>query len=116
MVLVLGMLLKIHHHPQQFLVQHQLDYFDKKYKKGWEYGYLFPAFQKTLQNAGRCIRSETDRGVIVFLDERYAWPRYKNCFPDDHKMIIAKDYDKVIEEFFEEEQEKKKEEELSKSE
>ena len=31
-------------------------------------------------------------------------------------MIIAKDYDKVIEEFFEEEQEKKKEEELSKSE
>ncbi|MBT4824482.1 ATP-dependent DNA helicase [Candidatus Woesearchaeota archaeon] len=85
-----------------------IDYFDRKYKKGWEYGYLYPAFQKTLQNAGRCIRSETDRGVIVFLDERYVWPRYKNCFPDDHKMIIAKDYDKIISDFFEEE---KKEEE-----
>jgi DNA excision repair protein ERCC-2 len=78
-----------------------INYFDMKYKKGWDYGYLYPAFQKTLQNAGRCIRSETDKGVIVFLDERYAWPRYKNCFPDDYKMTIAKDYDKIIENFFE---------------
>lgn len=77
-------------------------YFDKKYKKGWDYGYLFPAFQKTLQNAGRCIRSETDRGVIVFLDERYVWPMYKRCFPVDYKTIIAKDYGKIIEGFFEE--------------
>lgn len=77
-------------------------YFDKKYKKGWDYGYLFPAFQKTLQNAGRCIRSETDRGVIVFLDERYIWPMYKRCFPADYKTIIAKDYGKIIEGFFEE--------------
>ncbi|MBS3121801.1 ATP-dependent DNA helicase [Candidatus Woesearchaeota archaeon] len=77
-------------------------YFDKKYKKGWDYGYLFPAFQKTLQNAGRCIRSETDRGVIVFLDERYIWPMYKRCFPADYKTIIAKDYGRIIENFFEE--------------
>ena len=45
-----------------------IKYYDNKFKKGWDYGYLFPAFNKTLQSAGRCIRSETDRGVIIFLD------------------------------------------------
>ncbi|MBR9703158.1 ATP-dependent DNA helicase, partial [Candidatus Woesearchaeota archaeon] len=54
-----------------------IKYYDDKFKKGWDYGYLFPAFNKTLQSAGRCIRSETDRGVVVFLDERYSWPNYK---------------------------------------
>lgn len=81
-------------------VRELIDYFDKKYKKGWEYGYLYPAFQKTLQNAGRCIRSETDRGVIVFLDERYAWPRYKQCFPEDYGLVVSNDYRKDINEFF----------------
>lgn len=77
-----------------------IDYFDKKFKKGWDYGYLFPAFNKTLQNAGRCIRSETDKGVIIFLDERYVWSNYKRCFPEDWDMVIAKDYEKRINEFF----------------
>jgi DNA excision repair protein ERCC-2 len=81
-----------------------IDYFDKKYKKGWEYGYMYPAFQKTLQNAGRCIRSETDKGVIVFLDERYAWPRYRQCFPDDYDIIISKEFDGIIRNFFEKEE------------
>ncbi len=60
-----------------------IDYFEKKFKKGWDYGYVFPAFNKVLQNAGRCIRSETDRGAIIFMDERYAWPMYSRCFPED---------------------------------
>ncbi|MBT4540423.1 ATP-dependent DNA helicase [Candidatus Woesearchaeota archaeon] len=77
-----------------------INYFDKKYQKGWDYGYLYPAFQKTLQNAGRCIRSETDKGVTVFLDERYAWSRYKNCFPDDYEMVVVEEYGDVIEKFF----------------
>ncbi|MBU1974837.1 MAG: ATP-dependent DNA helicase, partial [Nanoarchaeota archaeon] len=50
-----------------------IDYFDKKFGKGWDYGYLFPAFTKAIQSAGRCIRSETDKGIVVFLDERYTW-------------------------------------------
>ncbi len=77
-----------------------IDYFDKKYKKGWDYGYLFPAFNKTLQNAGRCIRSETDRGVIIFLDERYVWNNYKRCFPEDWEMVVSTDYKRLIKEFF----------------
>jgi len=78
-----------------------IDYYEKKYKKGWDYGYVFPAITKCLQSAGRCIRSETDRGVIVFLDERFAWPRYRKCFPPEWNIKITKMYQDRIKEFFE---------------
>jgi DNA excision repair protein ERCC-2 len=77
-----------------------IDYYDKKFGKGWDYGYLFPAFNKVLQSAGRCIRSETDKGVVVFLDERYTWPNYFRCFPKDWNIKITLLYEKMIEGFF----------------
>lgn len=76
-------------------------YYDKKFGKGWYYGYVYPAFTKTLQNAGRCIRSETDVGVIVFLDERYLWPMYKQCFPEDMEFMVTKEPAAEIRKFFE---------------
>ncbi|RMD58636.1 ATP-dependent DNA helicase [Candidatus Woesearchaeota archaeon] len=60
-----------------------ISYYDKKFGKGWDYGYTLPAMSRCIQNAGRCIRTETDRGVIAFIDERYVWPRYKDCFPQE---------------------------------
>ena len=81
-------------------VKELIDYYDGKFGKGWEYGYIFPAMIKTMQNAGRCIRSETDRGVVVFLDERYVEPRYYNCFPPDYGVKISKMYKERIREFF----------------
>lgn len=78
-----------------------IDYYDKKFSKGWEYGYVAPAFNKVMQNAGRCIRSEKDRGVIVFLDERYAWPNYKKYLPNDSNTVISVDYEGLIRKFFE---------------
>ena len=77
-----------------------IDYYEDKFGRGFEYGYIFPAITKCLQNAGRCIRSETDKGVIVFLDERYAWPNYKKCFADTD-IKITTNYEKEIKEFFE---------------
>lgn len=81
-----------------------IEYYDKKFKKGWDYGYLFPAFNKTMQSAGRCIRSEKDTGVIVFLDERYAWPNYKRCFPLDWDVKITLLYEDLIRQFFKQRQ------------
>ncbi len=80
--------------------QEVIKYFDQKFSKGWDYGYIFPAFNRVLQGAGRCIRSETDRGVIVYLDERYAWPQYIRCFPEDLNLKIKKDYLEEIKGFF----------------
>ena len=78
-----------------------ISYFDKKFQCGWDYGYLFPAFNKVLQSAGRCIRSESDRGVIIFLDERYAWRSYYSCFPEDWDVRIEMNYLDRVADFFE---------------
>ncbi|MBU0461791.1 MAG: ATP-dependent DNA helicase [Nanoarchaeota archaeon] len=77
-----------------------IDYYDKKFGKGWDYGYVYPAFQKTLQSAGRCIRSESDRGVIIFLDERYTWSRYFKNFPKDWRIIVTRQFTEKIRGFF----------------
>jgi len=77
-----------------------IKYYDRKFGKGWEYGYVLPAITKCLQNAGRCIRSETDRGVIIFLDERYTWRNYAKCFPEDWNIRVSRDYLEEIREFF----------------
>ena len=82
--------------------QQLIAYFDQKYKKGWDYGYILPAITKTMQNAGRCIRTETDRGVIVFLDERYAWPQYLKCFPSEWRLTITIQPKEKIRNFFRE--------------
>mgnify|MGYP001560794668 FL=1 len=80
--------------------QQLIRYYHEKFGKGWDYGYVLPAVTKTLQNAGRCIRSETDRGVVVFLDERYAWPQYIRCFPSSWELKITKDCTSMISDFF----------------
>ncbi len=77
-----------------------IEYYDVKFGKGWDYGYTLPALTKTLQNAGRCIRNETDRGVLIFMDERYSWPRYKKCFPKDWALKTTMNYVEEIKVFF----------------
>ena len=77
-----------------------INYYDKRFSKGWDYAYVFPAIIKTLQSAGRCIRSETDRGIIVFLDERYLWQSYRRCFPKDMNIQIKNDPVPQISAFF----------------
>ncbi|MDD3245114.1 MAG: ATP-dependent DNA helicase [Candidatus ainarchaeum sp.] len=69
----------------------KIDYYEKKYRNGWQYAYIQPAIQKVIQSAGRVIRSDTDKGIIVYMDNRYLWENYKNCFSKDHKFKISKD-------------------------
>src|SRR3989344_3454146 len=75
-------------------------YYDKKFAKGTEYGYLFPALIRCIQNAGRCIRSEADKGVVVFLEERFALPYYKNLMPESLKYVITNNPEVEIARFF----------------
>ncbi len=56
-------------------------YFDRKNRKGFDYAYLYPGMNKVLQSAGRVIRTETDRGMILLLDERFLQRQYREIFP-----------------------------------
>ncbi|PKK85499.1 MAG: hypothetical protein CVT48_05175, partial [Thermoplasmata archaeon HGW-Thermoplasmata-1] len=61
--------------PPSLDVELTINHFERTYgkAKGKDYAYVYPAMNKVLQAAGRLIRSETDRGVIVLMDERFAW-------------------------------------------
>ncbi|RTZ47649.1 ATP-dependent DNA helicase [Candidimonas sp. SYP-B2681] len=48
---------------------------------GYDYTYLYPGIQKVVQAAGRVIRSNTDRGVLYLIDDRFARPQVRRLFP-----------------------------------
>jgi DNA excision repair protein ERCC-2 len=52
-------------------------------EKGEIYGYYALAFNKVVQSAGRLIRSEKDRGVVVLMDERFMQSRYAVFLPPE---------------------------------
>ncbi len=77
-----------------------ISYYDEKFSKGWEYGYVNPSMNRAVQAAGRCIRSEKERGLIVFMDGRYLWKNYNKVIPSDYELTISQDIKKEICEFF----------------
>jgi len=58
-------------------------YYQGRYGAGFDYAYAIPAMAKAIQAAGRVIRSETDRGLIVLMDNRFVQPCYSRSMPMD---------------------------------
>ncbi|UOE99777.1 ATP-dependent DNA helicase [Bdellovibrio reynosensis] len=60
------------------------NYYENRYgkDKAFNYAYVYPAMAKAIQSAGRVIRSESDRGVIVMLDSRFLQNAYAETMPD----------------------------------
>ena len=50
-------------------------------ERGFEYAYQFPGMNRVLQTAGRVIRGEDDRGVVVLVDPRFQEQRYRHLMP-----------------------------------
>ncbi len=95
-VIVVGLPLS----PPDLETKALIQYYQEKFERGMDYGYLMPAIIQILQNAGRCIRSETDKGVIVFLEERLNSEYYQRLLPEDNYIITNAPEEKV-KEFFE---------------
>nr|WP_314487404.1 helicase C-terminal domain-containing protein [uncultured Pseudomonas sp.] len=53
----------------------------RQYGAGFDYAYLYPGVRKVIQAAGRVIRGDQDRGVLMLIDERFAEPRVQQMFP-----------------------------------
>ena len=56
-------------------------YYDERMGEGFDYAYRFPGMNKVLQAAGRVIRTVSDVGVIVLLDDRFLSSDQRNLFP-----------------------------------
>ena len=50
--------------------------------RGHDYTYVLPGLQKVVQAVGRVVRTETDTGTVLLLDDRYLQPRYHQWLPD----------------------------------
>lgn len=68
--------------PQQDLI---MRHFDAQNHMGFAYAYQFPGMNKVLQSAGRVIRSDNDKGMILFIDERYTTQRYLTLLPAHYR-------------------------------
>ncbi len=60
--------------------------YDDGFEGGYDAAYTYPGFRRVLQAAGRVIRTETDRGVVLLLDERYASEKYQELFPGHWRL------------------------------
>lgn len=70
-------------------------YFDEKGIRGFDYAFLYPGMNKVLQSAGRVIRTEQDRGIILLMDDRFGQMQYKEMFPREWKSIAYCDQTSV---------------------
>ena len=62
------------------------NYYSEKFGDGFAFAYRFPGWQKVLQAVGRVIRTETDTGFALLIDERLAKPEYLMLYPDHWKI------------------------------
>jgi DNA excision repair protein ERCC-2 len=68
-------------YPKPSAKQRALEiFYDRKFRKGWEYAVKAPTTRRLLQTMGRLIRDEKDRGVAIILDKRAS--QFKEYIPD----------------------------------
>ncbi|MCH4200850.1 MAG: ATP-dependent DNA helicase [Clostridium tyrobutyricum] len=83
-----------------------MDFFNKKNGLGYEYSYMYPGMNKILQAAGRVIRTESDRGVILLIDKRFMTVKYKKLFPREwypnHIIDCEHDIESILKVFWDE--------------
>lgn len=56
-------------------------YYDAQNSSGFDYAYRWPGMNKVLQAAGRVIRTQSDKGVVLLLDDRFTQEEYARLFP-----------------------------------
>ena len=80
-------------------------YYDAKDNAGFEYAYKDPGMNKVLQAMGRLIRSESDRGAVLLIDDRYLHNEYRDLFLrlySDYDVVTSpKEVKAIVKEFFE---------------
>lgn len=60
---------------------------------GQDYVYLYPGLRKVVQAAGRVIRTETDRGSIWLIDDRYTRPDVRRLLPSWWNVTVVRSTD-----------------------
>ena len=57
---------------------------------GYDYANRIPGFTRVLQTVGRVIRTESDKGVVVLVDDRFEHSFYQSNFPDHINPVVCR--------------------------
>ncbi|ABC27774.1 Rad3-related DNA helicase [Hahella chejuensis KCTC 2396] len=77
--------------PQISPVNEQVSaYFERQGMDGFAYAYQLPGWQKVVQAAGRVIRTELDKGVVILVDDRFTKPPYPALEPQHWRPRVVR--------------------------
>jgi DNA excision repair protein ERCC-2 len=85
--------------PERDLIR---DHFDGR-GAGFDFAYRFPGLNRVMQAAGRVIRTEHDRGVLMLIDQRFEYAGYHGLLPTHwHPVIVrsARQIEKQLRDFW----------------
>ncbi|MDL2269294.1 ATP-dependent DNA helicase [Desulfosarcina sp. OttesenSCG-928-A07] len=71
--------------PERELIR---NYFDKD-GVGFDFAYRYPGMNRVLQAGGRVIRTDSDRGAILLIDQRFSASAYHRLLPDHWQTEAA---------------------------
>ncbi|REK71750.1 ATP-dependent DNA helicase [Paenibacillus paeoniae] len=71
-------------------------YYQQRGNRGFHYAYVIPGMNKVLQAGGRLIRSETDHGRLVLVDDRYLEPDYRQLLPEEWLQAVKNGYSEFL--------------------
>lgn len=60
--------------------------YDDGFGTGYDVAYTYPGIRRVLQAAGRVIRTENDRGVVLLLDTRYDGEKVRELLPNHWRL------------------------------
>ena len=66
-------------------------HYDGEGIRGYNFAYLYPGMNKVAQAVGRLIRSETDTGVALLIEERYLHHDYRALYKkewDGYEVVL----------------------------
>ncbi|MFQ6013504.1 MAG: ATP-dependent DNA helicase [Thermoplasmata archaeon] len=69
-------------------------------RRAYEYAYLYPALNRAVQCAGRCIRGEEDVAAVVLLDDRILRPFVRSRLPSGFRPRPTRDAAAAVRTFF----------------
>ena len=79
------------------------DHFDLTLGAGFEYAYVYPGVNRSVQAGGRVIRTPSDRGFVMLICRRFTQPLYFAKLPAywREEMIVADDPREPVRAFWE---------------
>lgn len=63
------------------------DYYQTKFGLGFNYAYQYPGMNKVIQAVGRVIRTASDYGIAILIDDRFGSYMYQKLFPPEWKSF-----------------------------